>query len=188
MIMTITNDKSMRFLFALLTISTLFWAGCQKDDNNPPVDEPELITSVILNFTAPGGGVSSFKFSDTDGAGGNPPVSEDITLAANTAYQLDIEFKDESNASDVKDITAEVREEAAAHLVCFAATGVLDIPVTLDTDANGAPLGLKTELETGQAGNATLAIILKHEPDKGAANPCNTGETDVQAEFEVVVQ
>lgn len=183
-----TNSKSMRFPFALLTVATLFWMGCQKDDDNPPVDEPELITTVALTFTAPDGSASSYKFSDTDGVGGNPPVAEDITLSANTIYQLDIEFKDESNAGNVKDITAEVRQEAEAHLICFAATGVLEIPVTTDTDANGAPLGLETELETGQAGNGTLAVILKHEPDKGADNPCNTGETDVQAEFGVVVE
>ncbi|MCB0549125.1 MAG: type 1 periplasmic binding fold superfamily protein [Phaeodactylibacter sp.] len=186
--MVLMNAKFMRSVFALLAVSALSWAGCQKDDDTPPTNETELITTVILNFTAPGGSVSSFKFSDTDGIGGNPPVAEDITLAANTTYQLDIEFKDESNASDVKDITKEVREEAEKHLICFAASGVLDIPVTLDTDADGAPLGLETELTTGQAGNGTLTIVLKHEPDKGAANPCNTGETDVQAEFDVVVQ
>ena len=186
--MTFKNSKLMRFLFVFLAASTLFWTGCQKDDDNPPTDEPELITTVILHFTAPDGGTSSFKFSDIDGAGGNPPVAQDITLSANTAYQLNIDFQDESNANDVKDITTEVKEEAEAHLVCFAASGVLDIPVTLDTDANGAPLGLETELTTGQAGNATLTVVLKHEPDKGAANACNTGETDVQAEFGVRVQ
>ncbi|MCB9298029.1 MAG: type 1 periplasmic binding fold superfamily protein [Lewinellaceae bacterium] len=177
-----------RFLSLLVIASALLWTGCQKDDDTPPADEPELITTVVLNFTGPDGNTSSFQFSDTDGLGGNPPVADDITLSANTTYQLDIEFRDESNAANVKDITAEVREEAEEHLLCFAATGVLDIPVTLDTDGNGAPLGLETELTTGQAGNATLAIILKHEPDKGADNPCITGETDVQAEFEVAVQ
>ncbi len=186
--MLLTNVKFMRFLFAFLTVSALLWTGCEKDDDNTPVDEQELITTVVLNFTDPAGNTSSFKFTDPDGAGGNPPTAEDITLAANTTYQMDIEFRDESNASDVKDITEEVREEAEEHLICFSATGVLDIPVTKDTDGNGAPLGLETELATGQAGNATLAIILKHDPDKGAANPCVTGETDVQAEFDVVVQ
>lgn len=188
MIMIAINAKSIRFLFAILLTATLLWTGCQKDDDTPPADEPELITTVILKFTAPDGGTSSFKFTDPDGDGGNPPTAEDIILAANTTYRMDIEFKDESNAGNVEDITKEVKEEAEEHLVCFAATGVLDIPLTLDTDANGAPLGLETELTTGQAGNATLAIILKHEPDKAAANPCITGETDVQAEFEVTVQ
>ena len=178
----------LRFLsFALIT-STLLWTGCQKDDKTPPADEPELITTVVLNFTAPNGSSISFKFTDPDGDGGNPPTSEDITLDANTTYQLDIEFKDESNANDVVDITQEVKEKAEAHLICFAASGVLDIPVTLDTDGNGAPLGLKTELMTGQTGNAALSVVLKHEPDKSAADACNTGETDVQAEFAVVVQ
>lgn len=178
----------MRSLIFLLTASSLLWAGCQKDDNTPPSDEPELITTVVLNFTAPDGGASSFKFTDPDGDGGNPPTSQDITLAANTVYQMNIEFRDESDASNIVDITAEVKREAEKHLLCFGATGVLDIPITLDTDSNGAPLGLETELTTGQAGNATLAIILKHNPDKAAANPCITGETDVQAEFDVVVE
>ena len=186
--MTSKNLKLMRFLFVFLSASALFWAGCQKDDDTPPTDEPELITTVILNFTAPDGSSSSFKFADPDGDGGNSPTSEDITLSANTTYQLDIEFKDESNANNVVDITAEVKQEAEAHLICFAASGVLDIPITLDTDANGAPLGLETELTMGQAGNATLTVVLKHEPDKAAANACNTGETDVQAEFGVRVQ
>ena len=186
--MTSNVSISIRFLLLLFAVSALIWTGCQKDDDTPPSNEQELITTVVLTFTAPDGGASAFKFTDPDGDGGNPPTSEDITLAANTTYQLDIEFKDESSASNVKDITAEVREEAEAHLICFAATGVLDIPVTLDTDGNGAPLGLETELTTGQAGNATLTVVLKHEPDKAAANACNTGETDVQAEFGVRVQ
>ncbi len=186
--MQFPNFNFLRFLFVFLAAGALLWSGCEKDDDDGPDNEEELITTVRLTFTDGGGNTSTFTFSDVDGIGGNPPVAQDITLSANSTYQMDIEFLDESNSANVKDITEEVREEAEEHLICFAASGVLDIPVTLDTDGNGAPLGLKTELATAQAGIGTLAIVLKHEPEKAAANPCNTGETDVEASFDVIVQ
>ncbi|MBK7870006.1 MAG: hypothetical protein IPJ74_04585 [Saprospiraceae bacterium] len=61
-------------------------------------------------------------------------------------------------------------------------------PTIQDMDENGKPLGLVSTLKTGAAGNGTLKISLKHEPDKDAANACNTGETDAEQTFNVVIK
>jgi hypothetical protein len=186
--MTLFSKKPFFLLaFGFVAVSLLF-TSCDQDDDEGEGTEQEVITTVLLNFTDGDGNVTTFSFRDTDGDGGNAPVIDEIMLAANTEYKLDIEFKDESNPDDVKDITEEVEEEALEHLVCFGVSGVVDIPVTLDTDSAGNALGLENQLTTTAEGNGTLTIVLKHEPEKDNADACNTGETDVEATFSVRVQ
>lgn len=179
-----------KYLFVLSTALILAFAACNKDDNDNPggENEEELITTVKLTFTNPQTNeVAIFEGKDIDGVGGNPPQIDDISLDAGVTYTFEVEFLDESNAQSVKNITEEVEKESDEHLVCFVSTGSINPVQTMDTDNNGAPLGLKASLSTGDAGNATLTIILKHEPDKSATDPCSTGETDVELMFSVGV-
>ena len=182
------NVNLLRFLFLFLTAGALLWTGCEKDDDEGPDNEEELITTVRLTFTDGAGNSSVFNFSDTDGIGGNPPVAEDIILAPNTAYVLSMEFLDESNPTDVADITEEIKAEATEHLVCFDFAPPISAITRIDQDGDGKPLGLESDCTTGDAGSGALTVSLKHQPDKANANPCSTGETDVEATFEVIVQ
>ncbi len=174
-------------LFLFLTISLFTFTSC--DDDSGMVTEPELITTVTLNFTPePSEPIISFSIRDTDGPGGDAPVAETIQLSANQLYTFTAKFLDESNASDIEDITLEVQEEAAEHLVCYTATGAMVALTTTDTDSGGQPLGLNGTFTTGDAGTGTLKVILKHEPDKNTSDPCATGETDVEVTFDVEIQ
>lgn len=177
----------MMFVLSLFATTILVSSACNRDDDDNNPNEEELITSVILTFTTPGGTSTSFSFKDTDGDGGANPVVQDITLAAATNYTLAVKFLDESNAADVEDITVEVAEENAEHLVCFSVEGGVPQPTVDDTDDNGKPLGLQNRLTTTTAGTGKLTVSLKHQPNKGAATPCSTGDTDVEATFNVAI-
>jgi len=185
--MTNNNKLMFKYLLPLLAFGILIASGCNKDDDDGHQDDQELITTVQLEFTPAAGSPLVFTFKDTDGIGGNAPVIDDIELAANTTYTLHIKFLDESEAGHVHDITEEVSEENAEHLVCFSTEGGVPLPVIQDTDANGKPLGLISQVVTTAAGSGQLTVSLKHEPDKGAAAPCNTGETDVEVTFTVTI-
>ena len=175
--------------FMMLAGSLLLSASCNKDDDdNDPDNEQELITTVSLTFVDQNNVSSVFQFVDLDGPGGNPPIIQDIILEDNETYQLFVAFLDESDPGDVKNITEEVEEESNEHLVCFEGSGFTILPLAQDTDDNGDPLGLISSLTTGDSGTGNLRVILKHEPDKSAATPCSTGETDVDVTFPVKLQ
>ncbi|MCB0628269.1 MAG: type 1 periplasmic binding fold superfamily protein [Saprospiraceae bacterium] len=177
------------FTFGILGAGLLSVTACQKDDDDTDVPtDQEVITTVQLDFTPVAGGTTeSFVFSDEDGPGGNAPIVDEISLAANTAYDLSVEFIDRSDAANPEFITEEVMEEADAHLVCYEVS-IGDVSVTIkDQDVNGNPLGLSSTLQTGAAGTGTFTILLKHEPTKTASDPCSTGETDVEADFVISI-
>lgn len=178
------------FTLGIVALSLFSVTACQKDDDDmtDPDDEQEVITTVQLMFTPDtGGSALTFVFSDPDGPGGNAPAVDDIVLDANTTYEIAVEFIDRSDAANPEFITEEVEEEAEEHLVCYSTTGDLAAPAIKDQDGNGDPLGLFATVVTGNAGSGTLTIILKHEPMKSASDACDTGETDVEAEFAVTV-
>lgn len=177
-------------LYLLAVTGLLLTTACDDDDDNQPENEPEVITTVRLNFENQAtGATQTFVARDTDGDGGQPPVVDDITLEESTTYTVTAEFLDESDPNDVEDITEEVEEEDEEHLVCYVFGGtVFNTTIQQDTDGNGDPLGLETIMSTLNAGNGSLQITLKHEPDKSANNACSTGETDVEVDFDVTVQ
>ena len=177
----------LKYTFILMLSLLTLLSACESDDDNEFENEQELITTVEIVFTDDQGNVSTFLFQDLDGEGGMAPVIDQIDLLAGTTYTTGIRFLDESDPTDAEDITEEVRNEDEEHLVCYDATGAMPAPVVQDTDASGDPLGIVTMFNTTTAGSGQLTIRLKHLPNKGAASPCSTGETDVEVTFEVTV-
>jgi hypothetical protein len=187
--MKILDLKVLKITFLTAALGALVLSGCKKDDDDDNGLEQELITTVILKFTnLSNNQVSEFFARDPDGPGGMPPIVDPVTLSANTNYRLELEFLDESDPDDVEDITEEIREEDDEHLVCFFVTGAVPKPTITDTDGDGKPLGLVSTLNTGAAGTGSLRVVLRHEPNKNAADPCNTGDTDADVTFQVTVQ
>lgn len=173
-------------IFPLVLFSALFLVvACEKDKDNTPDNEQELITTVRLTFSN-GASTLVFNARDIDGDGGLAPVIDKVQLAANTTYHLEVAFLDESK-TPLSDLTDEVRGEGTDHLVCFTASGVVPDPTGLDKDSNSKTLGLTSQITTAAAGSGTLQIVLKHLADKTAASPCSTGETDVETTFAVMV-
>ncbi len=184
--MQLNAFKLPRLLFAFIIGNILlFTYSCDKDDDNTPDNEQELITTVALSFRT-ATTLDSVTAKDLDGPGGNAPVVGAIKLKPNTDYALQVYFYDESKTPR-EDITEEVKEESDAHLICFSTAGVALQTTAEDQDSNKKPLGLTNIVKVGAAGTGTLTIRLKHEPDKNASDPCSTGETDVEQMFNVTV-
>ena len=186
-----THLKTNISILAFLLVSTIAFTGCN-DDNDvkdpPKPNEEELITTVELTFTNTENSseVSTFRFADTDGEGGNAPSETDtIKLAANATYTLAVRFLDESG-TNIEDITTEVLEEADEHLICYTATAGSAVTIT-DKDGNGLDLGLAADVTTTDLANGSFTISLKHQP--GIKNgSCDIGETDVEVAFVLEVK
>lgn len=184
------QSKTNISILAFLALGIITFSSCKDDEvvNPPNPNEEELITSVELVFTnaADSTDVSTFKFADPDGEGGNAPTQQDtIRLAQASNYTLAVRFLDESS-SDVEDITEEVKEEAEEHLVCYTADASTTVVIS-DKDANGLDLGLAASVETTDTTSGVFTISLKHQPD-GKNGSCDIGETDVEVAFTLEVE
>lgn len=178
-------------LFSLL----VFLVAC--GDNDPIIpQESELITSVeyvLTPMNAAGLDQVVFSFEDIDGDGGEDPVIIEGILKANTTYAGELKLLNNSVSPPI-DLTEEINSEALDHQFFFISTkGDLVVNYS-DEDSEGNPLGLKTILSSGNPGNGTLTIILRHEPDKFAQDVKNGsiinagGETDIEVTFNVQVE
>lgn len=175
--------------FAALTLAS---QGCKKDDCQPGEDchahEQELITKlqVQISDSATGTLLSAPAFNDPDGVGGNAPTIDTIHLDTNKAYTVASKvFAEHDGHSD--DITAEILAEGSEHIFCFTVTTAqLSI---LRTDSDGSfPIGISSLWNTGSAGQGSVRITLKHQPDGAKDGTCTPGDTDVEVDFPVVVQ
>ena len=171
--------KILKFFSAVLIGSTLVFTSCKKDNG----DAQENLNVVKLKI-----GNTTFTWSDTDGIGsGKAPVIDTIRLAPNASGDFTIDILDGS-VTPAKDYTAEIIAEKAAHLFVLKATGANLTASNLSNDANGKPFAQSGKMTAGAASVGTLQITLKHQPDKSAANPATTGETDIDVSFPVVIK
>lgn len=178
-------NKQMKQLAMGLALVLMTLQACEKDPkpNTPPVNESELITTVIIEATdSASGQKSTFKFKDADGEGGNAPSQFDsILLNANRTYSVSLLLLDESKA-EVDTISNEVLNEGEDHLFNFTVSN-LNIGIKLnDLDKNGLPIGLKSIWRTGTIGDGKLKTVLKHQPGIKNGDPV-LGETDIEIEF-----
>lgn len=180
-------------IFLSLLLATAI-TGCKKDDDDQPrlvENEEELITSVFVNYKDSSTSINEVaKFRDPDGEGGNDPIQFDtIRLTKGKTYEVSIEFLDESNPLDIDDITAEVREEGAEHLICFEVDANSGVTIT-KTDSDGQyPIGLTSEWMTDLTAmpfNGILKLTLKHQPDVKDGT-CAPGDTDVEINFPLII-
>lgn len=133
---------------------------------NESLNDQEVITTVILDFDG-----TRFEFDDVDGDGGEPPTIDPVVLTAGT-YALTLHF--ENRLEDpAEDITEEVNDESADHLVLFTGSAIAG-PATsntaaplaqayADTDANGLPVGLANTI-TATPGTGLMTLTLRHMP------------------------
>ena len=183
--------KTIELLFILLA-GALTFVSCEKDD--PEIrNEEELITTVKYTLTPQSDGSEVvFLFRDLDGDGGNSPVITAGSLRSGIIYSGTLELLNEAE-TPVEDITEEIENEGDAHQFFFISNANISVQYN-DTDLNGKPVGLKTVLTTGNAGTGKFKIILRHQPDKNASGVANGditnagGETDIEVEFDVVIQ
>ena len=172
---------------ALYLLLSLIIISCSKDDEPEPINEEELITTVQLTFKAAGTTDQIVRWRE----GSNN--SDIITLAANTQYEVGIVFLDESDPSDIEDITEEVKEEADEHQV-FYEFSQLNIGLeqsSSDTlDSNQNPVYINSLWNTSEVGSGTVTVYLIHEPVTKSSSTRDgfAGETDVAVDFLITIE
>jgi len=180
-------------LLAILFISSLTLLSCSSDDdNNDNHDhEEELITTVIYTLinNADATDTVLLTFTDIDGEGGADGVYDvQGSFTANAMYTGALTLWN-ATENPAENITLEVEEEGDEHEFFYTNTAGLTI-TKVDTDNNGNPIGIATSIATGDAGNGTLTVILKHEPTKpndGTSSGAG-GSTDVEVTYLITVQ
>jgi len=178
-------------IFASLLPAAALLAACTDVTDPGAHNEEELITSIRLVYAHAGSGsLDTVWFKDPDGSGGAAPSRHDtLKLVAGRVYDVSLALLDESHGDDVHDITVEVEEEGDEHQVFYTVAGANLSAAYADQDANGLPLGLRTTQTAGAASNGSLTVTLKHQPElKSATSTIQTGETDVQVAFPVVIR
>ncbi len=182
-----------KFIAYFLVFAALFAFSCKKDDHNH-TNESELITTLRYTLVpASGGAPIVLTFKDLDGDGGNAPMITNGTLAANTVYNGTLELLNESK-TPAENIGNEIQGESTEHQFFYVLTGANLTVKYADQDTKGKPLGLKTQLSTQQASAGKLQIVLRHEPNKDAANVANGlitnagGETDIEVSFDITIR
>ena len=181
---------NLKFL-ALFLSTALVFTSCSNDD--APVNEEEVITTVIVTLTS-GGETITLTSKDLDGDGPNAPeVTVSGNLIANTVYTGSTRFLNELE-DPAEEITDEVEEEGDEHQVFYQLLSSLGTVTYTDTDVNGNPIGLSFTLTTGStAGTGNLTVTLRHEPNKTASGVASGditnagGSTDAQVTFPLQV-
>lgn len=194
------KTKAIPFFFLVMAMSCL----------EEPVKEdvPELITKVILTFTPSDGSAPvEAMATDPDGEGiQNLTTNGVISLSANRSYTLNITLLNElaDRSSPSFDITDEVEEEGAEHIILYSWTDGLflspsgdgnldnrsdDINYN-DQDANGLPIGINTSWTSALNSMAgEFRIVLKHQPElKSTTSGVDVGETDLDVTFDIEVK
>ncbi|HEY0056227.1 MAG TPA: hypothetical protein VGB63_12790 [Pedobacter sp.] len=182
--------RKIKMLLFAASAMVITVSSCKKnDDELPKVEENELITTVKLKFTnkANASDVKLFNWKDLDGQGGNNPQIDEILLAPNTAYRMEIDAILNEAQSPAVNIKEEVAKEADDHLFVFkpVAASIMTVTIT-DKDSKNLPVGLLSDAVTTTAGTGTLQVILRHQPNIKNGTEA-LGSTDLDATFTVKV-
>ena len=202
----------MHLLRLLPAVFVVVAPSCTPVQPPPFVNEGEVITTVELTFTPQGGGEAvQFSFADPENDG--DPVVDDIVLSAAVDYDLAVRFLNEL-ADPAEDISDEVRDEGADHLVLISGSAVAgpaagDNAAAVvthaydDVDDNGLPIGLLHTIVTDAVGSGELSVLLRHMPPendaavKAASTPADFaaggeagigGSTDIDVTFALSVE
>lgn len=178
-----------------LALGALIFTSCSNDDDNPdPVNEEEVITTLIITLSPDGGGTDvTLESRDLDGNGPDEPeITVTGNIASNTTYNGTIELLNETE-DPAENITEEVEEEAVEHQFFYNLTGDLGTISYDDADINGDPVGIFFTWETADSTEGTLTVTLRHEPNKDAEGVSSGvitnagGETDIVQTFNISV-
>ncbi len=177
-------------------VCLLFFASCKRDPCKDPSvpgcnqnEEEELITTIELLFTDPSD--STFQltavFTDPDGPGGNSPESDTIVLDTNHIYYVSLSVRNESDSSNIINLTPEILAEGDEHFICFIPPIASFLISSTDSDGT-YPIGLNSKWESIGAVSSTVRVMIKHQPAGLKNGTCVPGETDAEVDFPILVE
>lgn len=194
-----TSSKFLNFttmknyaLYSFILLTGLLFTACSDDDTPPaPVDEEEVITTLMVSLTSNTGQTITLNSQDLDGDGPNDPtISVSAPLSVATTYSGVIELLNET-VSPAEPIHEEVAEESAEHQFFYTQGGNINVTTNYgDFDGNGNPLGLSFSLSTTSAGQGTMTFTLRHlplKPNDGTLSGAG-GETDLSVTFPITIE
>ena len=175
------RENAFKFSIMAALMLGLTFSACKKDETT----EQEVVTTVVLQLVATDGSLNqTYEWNDLDGPGGNAPTVDNILLTANKTYTCTISVYDRSSTPE-ENITDEIIAENTSHLFVYTTDAVTITIAPTDTDDDGKPFRRMTNWTAGSTAIGSVTVTLKHEPDKDAANPDVTGDTDFEVSFPV---
>jgi hypothetical protein len=188
------KKQLLKFSLLLFSTSTLLLTSCDKDKEEEE-NEEEVITTLQMTFVPVGGGTTvTYKYDDPDGDGGSNPVIDQIVLAPNKTYNVNLQLLNKT-VTPAEDITAEVQSEGQAHRFYYLPSTGSNITVSnLNNDVNGVALGTTSTWTTNAVATGTMKVTLRHypgnPPNKAAADLVNSSKsaTDIEVDFTTRIQ
>lgn len=186
----------MKKIISLSSIACLLlFAGCKK----PPEVEPEkpietgagtleVMTSLVWQFTNVNDPSNKFevKFCRT-------PENfrlDTMNLKKNTTYEINILILNETDPAKIEDITPIIQKKDDFHQFFYMEDPSLALKFTcLNFDKSGKPYGSKLKIETKDAGEGLLSVVLKHYMSLAEKQgDIKIGATDIDVEFPLFVK
>ena len=208
----------MKLITSLTPLLLLGLSACSDVEKDVEEDghhhhDHEVMTAVVLTFTADDGSELEFTWSDADNDA--DPIIDDIVLQDASDYTLSLSFLNELE-DPIEDVTPEIADEDDEHQV-FITGSAVDGPATesnadavvghtyADEDVNGLPIGLDNDITTLKTGSGEFefTVTLRHMPlesgnsikTEGAAGDVASGgfsaiggDNDVQVTFPISVE
>lgn len=187
--------------YSILVLLTITLLGCSKVNDPEPVNQEEVITTMLVTLKPISGKEITLTSRDLDGDGPEPPfIKVSGPLIANTVYDGTIVLLNETQ-NPAENVTEEVKEEAGEHQFFYTLNG-LDTVRTAYADQESdyppndgdKPVGIVFNLFTSAATEGNIIFTLRHEPDKKAEGVSQGdihnagGETDFTATFPIKIQ
>jgi hypothetical protein len=163
----------MKHLIALPLLLLVSACADVEEDDHDHDNELEVMTTVVLTFTAQDdGSVVEYIWADPENDGS--PVIDDVVLTDASVYDLSLSFLNELE-DPAEDITPEIFDEADEHQVFLTGSAVqgpanpdnADAVVEhaySDSDGAGLPVGLENSISTLGVGSGELTVTLRHMP------------------------
>ncbi len=180
-------------LFPALLIFLISLTACKEDDPAPEIERQEITNLRLLLMSSGMAEPIMLTYEDLDGPGGDPPVIEGGSIAANTIYFGSLEVENQ-NTQPAENIVTQIQQNPIEYQVFYRALG-LDIEfIYADQDGNGFPLGLFVAVNSGTAGSGEVNISLVRSPNKAAMGVEDGiidnagGQIQVQATFPLEIK
>lgn len=138
---------------------TLLVISCSKDDPDA-INEQEYISNVVITLDSPDSGSQTVDWDLSE------VNTQNINLNLNTNYNVNVSFLNNSDPSDVENITLEIIEEADEHQVFFE---FAEVSVSVSSASNDTKVGTRGVLinsiwNATSAGTGLVRLYLVHQP------------------------
>ena len=148
--------KNLKYAFLL---GVIFFISCSKDDPDA-INEQEFISNVIVTLASEDGETQTVDWDISE------MNSQNINLKVNTNYNVNVSFINNSDPTDVENVTLEVIQEADEHQVFFE---FAEVSVNVSSAGNDTKVGLRGVLinsvwNASATGTGLVRLYLIHQP------------------------